>query len=326
MHKKTLYKSPFLLMGILLCLFPLLIEGRAGADDYPNRNVEIIVGFSSGSGQDIAARIAAPYLEEQFKQPFVVLNKTSGGGTNGPREVVKSKPDGHKLGVTSVLYSAAFLNNKDMDYSWNDYAFICTFIKTVSLFSVRKDARWKTFMEFLEEAKANPGKLRYSSYGLYSTTHIFLVELQKKLGIKLVHIPYKGAGEALTALLGGHVDMATTYGSAGHLAAGSIRALATLDKERYEDYPDVPTMTELGFPVSLTSVYGLYAAKGTPKPIMDKLIQGSMSILQKHEQDMIQPLKRLEMRPYIKGPKEFANLVWANDKYMRAIWADLDIR
>jgi tripartite-type tricarboxylate transporter receptor subunit TctC len=150
-----------------------------------------------------------------------------------------------------------------------------------------------------------------------------MLDLQRREKIKLTHIPFMSTGECFSALLGGHVDMAGTFGSAGNLTSGTIRALATMERERYEDYPDVPTMLELGFPIALSSTYGLFTAKGTPKEIMDKLSKGAQEILKANEQNLIGPLKKLEMRPFIRGPEEFSKQVAANEKYFREVWGDL---
>lgn len=220
--------------GILFFQFGFPYEGRAKMeDDYPNRPVQIVVTWSAGHSIDVTSRFLAPYLSEYFKQPFIVINKPGAGGVIGHTLIAKSKPDGYTLGAVSTLFGVYLLTVKDLEFDLESFVPVCGYAKVPGYFLVRNDAPWKTMKEFVGDAMKNPGKLSYSTQGVGSAAHLLAVEFFNRAGIKVTHIPYSGAAEALTALIGGHVGMGVTWASAGHLKGGTLGLLLLLKRSAW---------------------------------------------------------------------------------------------
>ena len=304
------------LIGILLLHLGFPLESRAEKDDYPNRPIQVVICFGPGSSPDLSSRILAPYLEEYFKQPFLVVNKVGGGGIIGHTYLAKSKPDGYTLGQVSTIFSVYFLVHKKLEFDLESFVPICGFAKVPGFFLVRTDARWKTMKEFIADAKKNPGKFRYSTQGVASAAHALAVDFFNKAGLEVIHIPYSGAGEVITAVMGGHVEIGVSWASAGNLKAGTLRALAVSEKERLEDFPDIPTLTELGYPIVLYPMNGHVVPKGTPKRIIEKLSQAYTEILRANRVAISESFRKLEQYPIIIGPEEYYKKMKENYEYM----------
>lgn len=310
---------------ILLFQLGWAIDARAQKeDDYPNRAIQLIIPW--GPGVDMGDRIIARYMETYLKQPIVVVNKPGAGGIIGHSIIAKSKPDGYTLGRISTLFGIYLLLYKDLEFEFDSFTPICAYSKGSGFFLVRADAPWKTMKEFVAEAKKNPSKLRYGSIGVGSAAHILGVDFCNKAGIKATHIPYAGMAEVMNALLGGHVDIAPSWGSLGHLKGGKIRALAVSEKERREDYPDIPTLTELGYPIVIYPVRGHCVPKGTPKKIVDKLARAYQEVLNANKAEIVESLKKTEEIAVILGPDEYYKRMKEDYEYMREVFKGIEIK
>ena len=220
------------------------------------------------------------------------------------------------MGAVSTLFGVYLLTVKDLEFDLESFVPICGYAKVPGYFLVRNDAPWKTMKEFVDEAKKNPAKLRYSTQGVGSAAHLLAVEFFNRAGIKVTHIPYGGAGEVITAVMGGHVGMGVTWASAGHLKGGTLRALAVAEKERVEDFPYVPTLTELGYPIVIHPISGHVAPKGTPPKILEKLTRGYLEILRANATGIAESFKKQELIPIIMGPDEYDRQMREDYKYM----------
>jgi tripartite-type tricarboxylate transporter receptor subunit TctC len=163
---------------------------------------------------------------------------------------------------------------------------------------VKADAKWKTFQEFIEDARARPGELKVASYGKQTYGDFVIEDLNKKAGIKLVQLPTKGCAEAVSLLLGGNVDADVCTSSMGQVEAGTVRLLALSDEKRSELYPDVKTFKEWGYPVVWPGLFSLCAPAKTPQPILDKLSNAMQEVLKRHGPQIREELKRLENTAY----------------------------
>ena len=314
-------------VGILLFQLGFAFEGRAEVgDNYPNKPIQVIVPWSPGNAADVSARYLAPYLGEYFKQPFIVNNKPGAGGAIGHTLIAKAKPDGYTLGALSTLFGVYLLTVKDVEFDLDSFVPIYAFIKTPMFFLVRPNAPWKTMKEFVADAKKNPGKLRYSSIGVASAANVVVVDFCNKAGIKLTHIPYAGAGDVLTAVIGGHVDVAPSWGSLGHLKAGTLRALAVAEKERLENYPDIPTLIELGYPVACYPINGHVAPKGTPKKIVDKLSRGYLEAIKANKNAISEVVRKFDQNMILMGPDEYYKRMREDYEYLREAYKGVDVK
>ena len=258
---------------LLLCLF----AGAAAAQDYPSRPVRIVVGFAPGGGVDISARLLAAKLSEYLGQQFVVENKPGAGTNIAAAEVAKSAPDGYTLFMNSpaVVINPALYAKPP--YQLRDFTGVSVFAATTNLLVVPASVEAKTVQDLVNMAKAKPGALNYGSAGQGTTQHLAAELFKLRTGTNIVHIPYKGSGPSMSALLAGEVQLSfiNPVAAGGHIKAGKLRALAVTDSRRTELMPDVPTMKEAGVDgVEVTLWYALLAPAATPREVVGKLAAG----------------------------------------------------
>ncbi len=292
---------------ILVLLMSLLCQSAFSVEkDYPNKPIQLIVAYPPGGGSDIGSRIIAERLGEFLGQPVVIVNKPGAGGVIGITAAAKSKPDGYTVANCSTTPLIILpLTKKGLDYTMDDFEPICAFAKIPVFLSVKPDAPWATIREFIAEAKKSPGRLRYSTYGGFTLVHFAMETLAKQAGVNLTHIPYPGSPQALSAVMGGHVEIAITTGTGGLIGSGSVRALAVAEEKRLEDFPKVPTLKEQGYNIIMYPIYGHVVAKGTPKPIIDKLYEAHQKAFEKYQKMITESLKKAEYIPMLMGPDEF---------------------
>lgn len=172
------------------------------------------------------------------------------------------------------------------------------------IFVVSAKSKWKTLKDFVDSAKEQPGKLQVSSYGKLTAADFAIELFSKYAGIKLTHVPYKSNAEAMTAVLGGHVDGAFGSSTQGQLEAGTVRILGVADDQRSASIPDIKTFKEQGFPVSMPSYYGFHVPFKTPQKIVDKLSNGIQEIFKRDGEEFKEFLKRMEYTAYYQDPQE----------------------
>jgi tripartite-type tricarboxylate transporter receptor subunit TctC len=262
----------------LVTLLTLAIPLSAGAQEpFPARPITLVAPFPPGGVADLTARPVAAAMEKVLKSPVVVVNKTGAAGAVGMSFVANSKPDGYTLLLAlssiSTIPEADKLFDRKPAYTIDQLTPIALISADPTIFVVRTDRPWKSVKEFVEDAKKRPGEIAYSSSGVYGTLHMAMEMLTHAAGIQLKHIPYGGAGPALTAILGGHVD-ALASGPAvvlPQIKAGTLRPLAGWGAKRVAALPDLPTFKELGYDIEFYIWAGMLAPTGTPEPILKKL-------------------------------------------------------
>jgi tripartite-type tricarboxylate transporter receptor subunit TctC len=250
--------------------------GQGLAEAYPDRPVKIIVPTPPGGPVDIIARIVANYLQGKLGQAFVVENRAGAGNTIGSKDAAEAPPDGHTL-----LYSAASgliiapLLHRDAGYDpLTSFAPVALVGATSTVLVINPSVPAKTVPELVAYAKANPGKVNFSSGGIGVLPHLIGEMFKARAGIDIVHVPYKGGGPSITDLVAGNVQM--TFEATSVLLplikVDRLRALAVTAAKRIPELPNVPTMIESGYPgFSMTAWTGLLAPAHTPQPIIDKL-------------------------------------------------------
>jgi tripartite-type tricarboxylate transporter receptor subunit TctC len=248
-----------------------LAASPASAQNYPNQRVTIVVPFGAGSVTDILARIFAEDMGRRWGQQVIVENRP---GLAGTAAVAKAAPDGYTLMVTSNGHTVANLVSKDAPFDpVKDFSGI-TRLGSVPLFLItHPDVPAKTVKEVIDLAKAQPGKLNFSSAGLASTTFLAGAQFRRAAGVNITHVPYRSAPDAVTAVIRGDAQI---YFVPVNLAkqqseSGKVRAIAAATAQRIPDLPDVPTFTEAGLPFVYDSWFGLLAPAGTPKAITEKI-------------------------------------------------------
>ena len=262
----------------LLCAAAAVIGGvaPAQAQTFPTRTITLVIPFAPGGSNTIVGRAIADKMAELLGEKIVIDNRPGAGGTVGSRAVAKSEPDGYTLllSFTGTMSIAPSLYRNVGYDPRKDFAPIGLIGNAPNSLVVHPSLPAKSLAELIAYAKANPGKVNFGSAGAGTVSHITGEYFAHSAGIKLVHIPYKGTGPALTDLLGGHIPMAFAPIPASHanVSAGLLRALAVTSAARSSLLPDVPTIAESGLPGFDASLYyGLVAPAGTPRPVIDKL-------------------------------------------------------
>ena len=249
------------------------------AQDYPSKPITMVVPFPPGGVAEIVGRPLASLMEKTLKQPVILINRPGAGGAVGMASVAKGPADGYTilmgLSSISIFPVSDRINGKEPPYELKDFAPIALVTADPTVLVVRADGPYETVKDFVEAARAQPGKINYSSSGVYGALHVAMEMFANAAGIKLFHIPYQGGGPAVTALLAGQVE-ASPQGPAaaiGHIRAGKMRALATWGSERLKLLPEIPTFKELGYDAEFYIWSGLFAPAATPAPIVMKLRQ-----------------------------------------------------
>jgi tripartite-type tricarboxylate transporter receptor subunit TctC len=264
-------------MRIMLFVALAALCAPAAAQDYPSKPITMVVPFPPGGVAEIVGRPLASVMEKSLKQPIVLINRPGAGGAVGMASVAKGAADGYTLlmGLSSISIFPVSdrINGKTPPYELRDFAPIALVTADPTVLVVRADGPYKTVKDFVDAAKANPGKINYSSSGVYGTLHVAMEIFANAAGIKVFHVPYQGGGPAVTALLAGQVE-ASPQGPAaaiGQIRGGKMRALASWGTERLKLLPDIPTFKELGYDAEFYIWTGVFAPASTPPAIVQKL-------------------------------------------------------
>ena len=254
------------------------LTGVAGAQgqSYPTRAVTIIVPFAAGGPADITGRIVADQFSRALGQQFVVENVVGAGGTTGTARAARANPDGYTLALGHMgTHAAAVALYPNLAYKPDvDFDPIGLVAEQPELLTVRKDLPPNTLREFAAYAKANESKLNMAHAGIGSVSHVGCLLLNAAIGIKPTMVPFTGTGPAMNALIAGQVDYVCDpiLGPLPHVQAGTVKALAIATGKRNSLLPDVPTSAEGGLPqFDVAPFYAVFAPKGTPQPIIDRL-------------------------------------------------------
>ena len=297
---------------IIAAVAAFTVIASAAAQNYPTRPVRFIVPFAPGGNTDVQGRLIAQKLTEAWSQQVVVDNRAGAGGTVGVEMLAKAPADGYTIALASfgnILVGPSLFPKLGYD-PLQDLAPVVLVSQPPGLLVVNPGLPVKNVGELIAYAKANPGKLNFGSAG-NGTSHHLVGELYKmRTGTDLVHVPYKGAGPMMQDLLGGNVDMAFDGmgTSAPQIKGGKLRALAVSTPTRSPLIPEVPTLSELGVPdFEVTTWYAIWAVKGTPKDVIDRMYREVAKALQ--NDDIRKIWEQQGAVPGGQPPAEFARFV-----------------
>lgn len=233
------------------------------AGTYPDHPITMIIPYNAGGGTDVLARALQPALEKSLGQTIVVSNIPGGGGILGFTKSANAKPDGYTVTIpNNVIFANQGMGNAT--YKYNDFDYLGNILTEDYLVAVRADGPWQTWQEFEADLKANPNKIKFGFSGYGGSTHVASEILASKVNYKAKQIPYDGSSKAVLAAMGGHVDALTLtmVDLASALKSGKLRLLATMGDKRLAAYPDVPTVQELGYDISLSNWRGIVSPTG----------------------------------------------------------------
>ena len=264
-------------MRLVAAALLAVLCAAAQAQPYPNRPITIISPFPPGGISDLTARPFAASMSKFLGQSVVVENKAGAGGAVGHAYVARANADGYTLMMAlssiAIIPVADEVNGRQPTYQMSDFTPIALVSADPTVLMAPAGSKWKTLKDLVAEAKANPGKITYSSSGLYGTTHTCFEMFQQAAGIKLLHVPYKGGGPSMAAALSGEVMItAQSPGVANpHVKSGKFRLLGSWGGKRTPALPDVPTLREQGYDAEFYIWAALFAPKGLPADIAERL-------------------------------------------------------
>ena len=292
------------------------------AQDYPNKPVKILVGYVVGGSPDFVARALAQKLSEILNQSFLVENKPGGGGITATAQLVKMAPDGYSLllGDTSQLGIAPYIF-KTLPYdTLKDLTSIAGLTSEPLMIVSNSKTNIKTLNDLIQNAKSNPNKYNYGSSGIGSIHHIAMEAFKADAGLDITHIPYKGSGQSVPAILSGDVTILITAftASAPHIKANSLNLLAVTSAKRWSRYPDTPAISEIIKDFDFSAETGVLAPAGLPQSITNKL---TLAIKQATESpDLINKFKETAFSIGYMNPTEYSEQIKKNlRKYERAV-------
>ena len=263
-------KNLIKLLVSVTCL--LLLTTSVVSAAYPERPVKILIPYGAGGTTDIGVRMLASIVEKELGQPMVVENKPGGSGTIALSAGAKARPDGYTL--TAITSSPFFITPHLRRVSYNpveDFVAIMNYSGPYHGITVPASSEWQTFDDLIKYGKANPHVGTYGTAGTFGGAHISMLYVEKLTGATFTHLPFKGSSAATAGILGEHVKFGIVPKYADHVKAGNFRVLAVLDGTKDPDFPDVPTLRDLGYDWEFASVVGLVAPKGTPDTIVKTL-------------------------------------------------------
>ncbi len=250
-------------------------------DAYPSKPITMVVPFPPGGVADTVGRPVAEAMGRALGQPMIVENKGGAGGGIGMAQVAKSRADGYSvlmaLSSVVVLPEADKILKRSPLFTLDQLKPVARFTADPTALVVRAESPWKTYQEFIAHAKSNPGAITFGSSGNYGTMHVPMEQLKAATSSFMLHVPYTGAGPAVLALLSGQVDALSTGPSSvmQHVRAGKLRVLTHWGESRLSALPAVPTLKEVGVPISYSQWSGLFVPAGTPEPVVAKLRQAA---------------------------------------------------
>ena len=299
-------------LGLTLGLVLMAGAGGAAAQPFPAKPVRIIVPQTPGGASDLLARVVGQKLSERWGQPVVVENRAGAGGNVGTDYVAKSPADGYTL-LMSYVGTQAINGSvyKSLSYEpFKDFAPVATLATVPFALVVNQSFPAKSAGELIAFARTHPGQVNFGSAGNGSLNHLLGEMVNMNQGVKLVHVPYKGAAGALTDTISGQIQM--TFSSlpsvAGHIRSDKLRALAVTGVRRSATFPNVPTFTEAGVPgLELSPWFGLLAPAGTPEAVVRKINADVAELLR--DKDVLERFAGAGAEPYVTQPEQFGRIL-----------------
>src|SRR3546814_218769 len=257
--------------------FALVLTGAAlavsgVAQAWPDRPIELVVGFAPGGGTDITARTLAKFMEEELGQTVTVLNKPGASGAIGLSYVGRAKPDGYTVAMTNMPGLVSLPIERKPGFTLDSFTYLANLVRDPSAFSVAMDSPYKSMKDLVEKARVNPEQISYGSTGVGTDDHLALVLFEDATGAELNHVPYNGAGPLRNAVLGGHTDVGgMNLGEAMPYSGKNLRILGQASEKRSPLAPDVPTFKEQGIDLVFASERGLVGPAGMPAEVTERL-------------------------------------------------------
>jgi tripartite-type tricarboxylate transporter receptor subunit TctC len=311
-------QAKYMFLAVCALLVAVLLVGpQAVQADYPERPITMIITYTPGDSIDMICRTISAVAEKILGQPIVVENKPGAGGTVGLAILANAKPDGYTLGGATHGGIVRQPQAQKVPYKpLKSFTPIIAYVQPMNPIAVKTEAPWKTLKDLVDYAKKNPNKIKYSSGGVGTGMHHAMLAVEQKEGIHWIHVPYKGNSPALTALLGGHVDVCSDGpGVYPYERSGQVRIIGIAESRRHPSYPSIPTLKELGYDFSNDTFFNILAPAGLPPDVTKKLEDAFAKASESKEvRDVIHKMDAL---PVLYRSKEY-------EEIMKATWFETE--
>jgi tripartite-type tricarboxylate transporter receptor subunit TctC len=306
--RRKLHAVPMALAALLACaLAPWPAQGQA---PYPSQGIRLIVPYAAGGVPDTVARFVGQRLQERIGQSIVVENRPGGNGSVAAAAITGAPADGYTLMVTdSAMLSVNPLFFKQLSYSPQNFVPVALLARAPLFLAVHPGVPVATLREFIDYVKARPGQVNYGSSGVGSTHHLTMEAMKSALQLTMTHVPYRGAGQSVPALLGGHVQVLfSAYPSLkGAAETNRVRLIATNSAQRSPLAPDVPPLADVIPGFDLTTLIGVYGRAGTPAVVVQKIAAEAVAIVK--QPNVVPQFAALGMEPAGEGPDAFGRAI-----------------
>ncbi len=319
MHRNVMATVLTAALALAVC------AGAAQAQSFPARPVTLIVPWAAGGTTDVGLRALASATEKHLGQSIVIENRPGGSGTLGPGQMAATaKPDGYTVAqIPITVFRFPFMQKTTFDPS-TDFTYIIGVSGYTFGVVVKDDAPWKTFQEFTADAKANAGKINYGTPGTGTSLHIAMEQIAKRQGIKWTQVPFKGNAEAMNALLGGHIHaLADSSGWAQLVNAGQFRLLVTWGAARTKNWPNVPTLREIGIDMVSNSPFGIAGPKGMDPKVVKALHDAFKKGLE--EPSYAEAMARLDQEQFYLSSEDYQKFALQQIEEARRFIAELGL-
>ena len=312
-------------MAIALPAALTLLPSDAIAQSWPARPIKLVVPYPAGGNADQIGRLIAERLTGALGQQVVVENRAGAGATIGAQAVARSHADGYTLllAPSAVMVITHHLRKVPYDPE-ADFAPIASLSSSYGLVAARADLPAKSMAELAALARQQPGKLTFGSAGTATATHLSGEIVHQKMGIKVLHVPYKGSAESLNDLVGGRIDLIYDPVALAQVKAGRLKVLATTAATRHPELPEVPTLKEQGIDADVGSWFGLFAPKGTAPEVIERIASEAAAAM--NAPGTRETLLKFSQYPDVRSPAQFANQIQADNARYRALIQSLGIK
>lgn len=317
-----------ILKTLIAAVAACAVAASAWAQSYPTRTIKLIVPFSAGGSTDIIARLTAEQLRKELGQTVVVENVGGAAGALGTMQGMNANPDGYTLLIatvsTMIVYPAA---HPKPQYSLDNFVPITNIASMPNIITVTPSFPAKDLKELIAVLKASPGKYSYASSGVGSINHMLGESFQAYSGTKLIHVPYKGSGPAMTDVMGGQVDILFDQfpSSKQHVDSGKLKGIGAISPQKIPGYPNIMTMEDAGLKGFVDEAwYGLLAPKGTPADVVAKITDAMKKTLANPE--LRSKLENVGARPVGNSPQEFAMQIRSEQERMKKLVKERNIQ
>lgn len=307
--------------SLTAALFGVALVASGSAFAWPDRPIELIVGFAPGGGTDLTARTLAKYLEEDLGQSVTVINRPGASGAIGLSYVGRAKPDGYTLGMTNMPGLVSLPIEREAGFTLDSFTYLANLVRDPSAFSVKLDSPYTSMKALIDEAGKDPEAISYGSTGVGTDDHLALVLFEQATGVQLNHVPFNGAGPLRNALLGGHTDVGgMNLGEAMPYSGEVVRILGQASEKRSSLAPDVPTFKEQGIDLVFASERGVVGPKGIPDEVTTVLRDALKRVAAEPEFQKHMKQQFTEM-DYLNGD-EWRTRLTASDERFKKLWAE----